>query len=103
MRNEVEAMSRMFRALGHPTRLRVLELLAAGPWCVCEMLPHLGVEQSNLSKHLSVLRREGLISGEKDGLRIVYRLNSPLLPGLIEQGMALLVQGEEVSHTTPER
>lgn len=87
-----ENLSKVFKALGHPTRLRVIDLLASGPWCVCEMVPELNVEQSNLSKHLSVLRREGLVSGEKVGLRIVYRLEHDALVDILAGGRRLLAE-----------
>ena len=89
-----ENLSKVFKALGHPTRIRVLGLLASGPWCVCEMVPELDIEQSNLSKHLSVLRREGLVTGEKVGLRIVYRLEHDALVDILAGGRRLLAEIE---------
>ncbi|MDQ7793346.1 MAG: metalloregulator ArsR/SmtB family transcription factor [bacterium] len=67
----------LLKALGHPTRVAVVEFLAQGERCVCEIAPALGVEQPTLSKHLAVLRREGVVVCRKEGLRVIYRLADP--------------------------
>lgn len=64
----------LLKALGHPTRLHVIELLATGEHCVCEMMPVLGTEQSTLSKHLAILRNEGVVTCRREGLKVIYRL-----------------------------
>ena len=61
-----------FKALAHPTRLQILELLRPGERCVCEIFPALEMEQSNVSRHLSVLKKAGLVQSRKDGLRVIY-------------------------------
>lgn len=86
----------LFRALGHPTRLRILELLAQGERCVCEMLPALGLEQPNVSQHLAILRQAGLISSRRDGPRVVYQLVNPGV------GDLLAVSRGAVQHTLRE-
>lgn len=65
------------KALAHPTRLQILEILRAGEKCVCEIVPELGLEQSNVSRHLAVLKREGILQYRKDGLRVIYWAASP--------------------------
>jgi len=64
----------VFRALGDPTRLRVIELLAGGQRCACEIQAALDVSANLLSHHLKVLREAGLIDGERRGRWIDYRL-----------------------------
>ena len=62
-----------FRALAHPVRIRILEILAARKGCVCgglvEILP---LAQSTISQHLGEVRNAGLIRGEVDGPRVCY-------------------------------
>lgn len=65
-----------FKTLGHPTRVRVLELLSERECSVGEMLPDLGVEASSLSQQLAVLRRSGLVSARREGSTVYYALTS---------------------------
>lgn len=67
-----EAKAEFFRTLGHPVRIRVLELLAEGPKLVQELLEDVGVEASNLSQQLAVLRRTGLVTSEREGNNVRY-------------------------------
>ncbi len=64
----------LLKALGQPTRLRILELLADGERCVCEIFPAIGGEQSNVSKHLGFLRAQGIVVADRRGMRVFYRL-----------------------------
>lgn len=63
------------KALAHPTRIEILNLLRDGERCVCEIFPELKVEQPNVSRHLSILKKEGILSSRKDGLKVIYRVN----------------------------
>ncbi|MDP2857668.1 MAG: metalloregulator ArsR/SmtB family transcription factor [Bacillota bacterium] len=68
----------MFKALGHQTRLKIVEILATqGGTCVCELVDRLGFDQSTISKHLALMRSVGLVVGSKDGLRVTYELSMP--------------------------
>lgn len=65
----------VFKALGHPTRLTIISILAdQGEKCVCELVDRLDFDQSTISKHLSVLRRAGIVDSRKEGLNVIYRL-----------------------------
>ena len=72
----------LLRALADPIRLRVIEVLAGGERCVCELTADLDLAQSRLSFHLRVLRQAGLISGRQQGRWMYYRLVPEALPGL---------------------
>lgn len=63
------------KAIAHPTRIEILQLLRGGERCVCEIFPALDIEQPNVSRHLSVLKREGILSSRKEGLKVIYRVN----------------------------
>lgn len=85
-----EAKSDLFRSLGHPVRIRVLELLADGPVRVSVLRQAIDLEASNLSQHLAILRRQGLIASSRtDGL-IHYRLSCPEVLPLLSAAAALL-------------
>ncbi|MCL5123077.1 MAG: metalloregulator ArsR/SmtB family transcription factor [Deltaproteobacteria bacterium] len=67
----------VFKAMGHPLRLGVIEFLQSGEKCVCEIVEHVGTEISNVSKHLSVLKKSGIVTDRRDGLKIMYSLTMP--------------------------
>lgn len=78
------------KAIAHPTRLRILEFLRQGERCVCEVTEQLDLEQANVSQHLAVLKRQGLISSRKDGLRVIYRVNYPEVWNILETMRSIL-------------
>jgi len=69
-----EAKAEFFRMLGHPVRIRVLELLQEGPLPVRDLLAAVEVEPSNLSQQLAVLRRSGIVTATRNGSTVVYEL-----------------------------
>ncbi|MGB3334441.1 MAG: metalloregulator ArsR/SmtB family transcription factor [Mycobacterium sp.] len=96
-----QVKAEFFKTLGHPARIRVLELLAERDHTVSELLPEIGLEASNLSQQLGVLRRAGVVTATKDGNAVVYSIASPLitellavarkaLTGLLNEQVALL-------------
>jgi len=68
--------SAFFRALGDPTRLRIVNLLSRGPLCVCDIQRILEQPQSSVSRHLALLKSAGLIRDRRDGMRMFYALSS---------------------------
>lgn len=77
--------ARLVKAIAHPTRLKILHLLdEGGPRCVCELIPALGLDQSNVSQHLSLLRQAGVLTAQRDGARVVYSLANPKVAGVLE-------------------
>jgi len=79
-----------FKTLGHPARIRILELLSDREYAVSEMLPEVGVEPANLSQQLSVLRRAGLVTARREGLSVSYTLTSPRVAELLAVARAIL-------------
>lgn len=67
----------VFKALGHPARLQIVERLAGGERCVCELVEAVGSGWSTVSRHLSVLKAAGVLEDEKRGLQVYYRLALP--------------------------
>jgi len=68
------SLDRLFRAFADRTRLRILNLLAPGELCVCDLVRLLGGPQPKISRHLAYLRKAGLVTARKDGLWIHYSL-----------------------------
>ncbi|WUS98186.1 metalloregulator ArsR/SmtB family transcription factor [Streptomyces sp. NBC_00708] len=69
-----QAKAEFFRMLGHPVRIRVLELLQDGPMPVRNLLAAIEVEPSNLSQQLAVLRRSGIVTATRESSTVVYEL-----------------------------
>ncbi|MBF6169884.1 ArsR/SmtB family transcription factor [Nocardia blacklockiae] len=79
-----------FKTLGHPVRIRVLELLSQREHAVSEMLDEIDVEPANLSQQLSILRRAGLVTARREGLSVTYELTSPRVAELLAVARAIL-------------
>jgi len=79
-----------FKTLGHPARIRVLELLSQREHAVAEMLPEVGIEAANLSQQLAVLRRAGLVTTRKEGSNVIYALTSPQVAELLAVARSIL-------------
>ena len=69
----------IFQALGHPTRIAIVEQLRDGELSAGELIERVGVEQANLSQHLAVLRAKLIVSNRKEGNQVFYTLRDPLL------------------------
>lgn len=87
-----QAKADLFRSLGHPVRIRVLELLSERDHAVHELLAEIGTEQSSLSQQLAVLRRAGLIRQQRKGGEVVYSIVVPETRELLLAARKLLLQ-----------
>jgi len=76
--DEAEDLAAMFKALGHPVRLQMVDLLSryAGQVCVCDVESQFNLSQPTISHHLKVLREAGLVAAEQRGLWVYYYLQS---------------------------
>ena len=78
-RHKSEARAKIIKAMGHPTRLFMVDELSKGERCVCELRDMIGVDISTVSKHLSVLKDAGILEDDKRGLQVFYRLRVPCI------------------------
>jgi DNA-binding transcriptional ArsR family regulator len=86
------AKAELFRALGHPARIRILELLSERPHAVHELREHVEIEASNLSQQLSVLRRaQMVVSARQDG-EVVYSISVAEVRDLLLAGRRILAK-----------
>ena len=79
-----EPQARLLRAIAHPVRLQILDALAHGSACVCDLTMLTGRRQPYISQQLIVLREAGLVTHAREGSNIRYRLVQPELKGLLE-------------------
>lgn len=87
-----QAKAEFFRMLGHPVRIRVLELLQSGPVPVRDLLVAIDVEASNLSQQLAVLRRSGIVVSIRDGATVSYALAGGDVADLLRAARRILTE-----------
>ncbi|MGW8982721.1 ArsR/SmtB family transcription factor [Streptomyces parvus] len=87
-----QAKAEFFRMLGHPVRIRVLELLQAGPLPVRDLLAAIEVEPSALSQQLAVLRRSGIVNATREGSTVVYELAGGNVAELMRAARRILTE-----------
>jgi DNA-binding transcriptional ArsR family regulator len=75
----LEARAEVFKALGHPSRLAIVDALTSGERCVCDLNELIDADLSTVSRHLAVLRNAGILSSEKRGNQVFYRLECPCI------------------------
>ena len=75
--NSYQNQSEFLKALSHPTRLAILDILRAGEQCVCHMEATLGLRQAYISQQLMILKNAGLVESRRDGLNLYYRIIKP--------------------------
>jgi ArsR family transcriptional regulator len=81
-----------FRTLGHPVRIRALELLGSGPRAVRDLLAEIDIEASSLSQQLAVLRRAGIVTSTREGGTVMYALAGPDVADLMRAARSFLTQ-----------
>ncbi|HVY77366.1 MAG TPA: metalloregulator ArsR/SmtB family transcription factor [Solirubrobacterales bacterium] len=79
-----------FRLLGHPARVRILELLRDGELSVGKLQAELGIDSSGASQHLAAMRRQGLLESRREGTSVFYRVRDPRVFQLLETARQLI-------------
>ncbi|MCX2180272.1 metalloregulator ArsR/SmtB family transcription factor [Streptomyces sp. SKN60] len=87
-----QAKAEFFRMLGHPVRIRVLELLQNGPMAVRDLLAEIEVEPPALSQQLAVLRRSGIVTSTREGSTVVYTLAGGDVADLMQAARRILTE-----------
>lgn len=85
-----QVKAEFFKTLGHPARIRVLEVLREGERPVNELIPEVGIEPSHLSQQLAVLRRANLVRSRKVGSSVLYSVSEPRVFQLLEVAKSIL-------------
>lgn len=69
----------IMKALAHPVRILIVEALSGGERCVCELNRLADIDQSNISRHLAMLKKAGIVSDRRDGMKVFYKLQTPCI------------------------
>ncbi len=92
----IQLKSEVLKALAQPTRLKILEMLRAGERCICEIVPAINGEQSNISRHISVMQKSHLITTRKDGVKVMVKVRDPRIFEILDTvGLFLKTQMQE--------
>lgn len=88
--------SEVLKALAQPTRLKILEMLRDGERCICEIVPAIDGEQSNISRHISVMQKSHLITTRKDGVKVMVKVRDRRIFEILDTvGLFLKTQMQE--------
>jgi DNA-binding transcriptional ArsR family regulator len=88
--SEINTPANLFKALMHPSRIAILEILRDGEQCVCHLEAVLGCRQAYISQHLMVLRDAGLVEDRREGARIFYRVTKPEVYDLMDSATQMI-------------
>lgn len=83
MITKYEHKAAVLKALSHPARLEILEILLMEQQCNCDMAALLNLEQSTLSRHISVLKQAGFVTTSKQGVRLIVQIANPVVKQLL--------------------
>ena len=100
----MESRAKVVKALAHPTRLFIVDELSRGERCVCELTRMIGADVSTVSKHLSLLKGAGVVSDDKRGAQVFYRLRVPCVLnffGCVEAVLDEVARGRSESTGKP--
>lgn len=89
-KTELDVKAKLFRGFSDPSRLSIIEALRSGPLTVNEIVTATGLSQSNASNHLGCLRGCGLVTAERNGRFIIYRLSDERVGGILALAESLL-------------
>ncbi len=95
--NRSQCEARLLKAIAHPIRLQILQVLAQQPACVCDLMTIVKRSQPCISQHLMVLRDVGLVEGKREGWNIRYYVVPPELRALLEAIHSLCQRKQTVS------
>ena len=77
--DEAEIKAGIIKAMANPIRLMIIDELSRGDKCICELLPLFKLDQSTLSRHMSQLKKSGIITEKKDGAKVIHHLATPCI------------------------
>ena len=83
--------AKIFNALADPDRLEILEFIRGGEKCVCEIIPHIGLIQPVVSRHLKILKDSGLVRDRKDGTKRLYSITDSRIFDIIDAATLELI------------
>ena len=96
-----EERARIIKAIAHPSRLFIVDQLSRGEKCVCDLTEMIGVDISTVSKHLSLLKKAGIVMDRKEGLQVFYSLKTPCIMRFFECVESVQLEGKSQTRCCP--
>ena len=85
-----ERTAKLLKILGDSNRIKIIELLRKGEMCQCDIIPSIGQSQPTVSRHLSLLEENGVLTSRKDGVRMLYQISDPKVLEIIDLVTSLI-------------
>jgi ArsR family transcriptional regulator len=86
----LELKAEVLKTLAQPTRLKILECLRDGERCICDIVPAIDGEQSNISRHISLMQKNHLVTTRKDGVKVMVRVRDPRVFEILDKVSLIL-------------
>jgi ArsR family transcriptional regulator len=86
----LELKAEILKVLAQPTRMKILECLRHGEKCICEIVPAINGEQSNISRHISLMQKSNLVTTRKDGVKVMVKVRDPKIFEILDSVSLLL-------------
>lgn len=86
-----QVKAQFFKTMGHPARIRILEVLSGGPRSVSDLQPEVGLEASHLSQQLAVLRKAGVVRSDRQGSSMIYSVTDPQIFELLSVAKQIII------------
>ncbi|BCS82371.1 ArsR/SmtB family transcription factor [Anaerocellum diazotrophicum] len=90
-----EKLAKVFKALSHPIRIKIIQSLLSGEKCVCELLQFVEFSQPNLSQHLKILKEAGLLEHRKVGANMHYRIKNEYVNDLLNIAEIFIIESQK--------
>lgn len=94
-RRRIEERASVIKAMAHPSRVYLVEQLAEGERCVCELTDGVGADISTVSRHLALLKGAGIVESERRGQKVFYRLRTPCVLNFFDCVEAVLSESPD--------
>lgn len=98
--DQANIRAEIMRALAHPVRVLIVDALTDGEQCVCELNRLADIDQSGMSRHLAILRKSGILSDRREGMKVFYRLETPCILKAFECAVAVVKADARRKHET---
>ena len=86
----LELKAEVLKTLAQPTRLKILECLREGEKCICEIVPAIDGEQSNISRHISLMQKTNLVTTRKDGVKVMVKVSDQKIFEILDKVSLIL-------------
>ena len=86
----LELKAEVLKTLAQPTRLKILECLRGGEKCICEIVPAINGEQSNISRHISLMQKTNLVTTRKDGVKVMVKVSDQKIFEILDKVSLIL-------------